>query len=124
MEYEPRLENNPRESMVLIINSLNIAAAKKGNSASCSLQICRFVGTMVTSDTHQEEYHGSQNFVPEKHTLDYRLYRCRRIALRLLPLSISNWGSPLQLRAYGLVSRSLWTDLLTHPANYPIIRPR
>ena len=124
MEYEPRLENNPRESMVLIINSLNIAAAKKGNSASCSLQICRFVGTMVTSDTHQEEYHGSQNFVPEKHTLDYRLYRCRRIALRLLPLSISNWGSPLQLRAYGLVSRSLWTDLLTPPANYPTIRPR
>ena len=79
---------------------------------------------MVNSDTHQEEYHGSQNFVPEKHTLDYRLYRCRRIALRLLPLSISNWGSPLQLRAYGLVSRSLWTDLLTPPANYPTNRPR
>ena len=79
---------------------------------------------MVTSDTHQEEYHGSQNFVPEKHTLDYRLCRCRRIALRLLPLSISHRGSPLQLRSYGLLSWSLWTDLLTHPANYPTIRPR
>ncbi len=79
---------------------------------------------MVNSDTHQEEYHGSQDIDPEKHTLDYRFCRCRRITLRLLPLSISNWGSPLQLRAYGLVSGSLWTDLLTHPANYLTIRPR
>ena len=124
MEQEPHLENKPRESMVLIINSLNIAAAKKGNSASRTLQIFRFVGTMVTSDTHQEEYYGSQNFVPEKHTLDYRLYRCRSITLRLLPLSISNWGSPLQLRAYGRTIRNLWAHLLTHPANYPTIHPR
>ena len=124
MKHEPRLEYSPLEPRILINNPINIAAEKKGISASCSLQICRFVGTMVNSDNHQEEYHGSQNFVPEKHTLDYRLYRCRRIALRLLPLSISNWGSPLQLRAYGLVSRSLWTDLLTPPANYPTIRPR
>ena len=79
---------------------------------------------MVNSDNHQEEYHGSQNFVPEKHTLDYRLYRCRRITLRLLPLSISHWGGPLQLRTYGLVSWSLWAYLLTQPANHPSLQLR
>ena len=47
---------------------------------------------MVNSDTHQEEYHGSQDIDPEKHTLDYRFCRCRRTTLRLLPLSISHWG--------------------------------
>ena len=79
---------------------------------------------MVNSDTHQEEYHGSQDIDPEKHTLDYRFCRCRRITLRLLPLSNAHRGSPLQLRACGLVSGSLWTHLLTLTANFPTIQPR
>jgi hypothetical protein len=73
---------------------------------------------MVNPETYQEEHHGSQDLDPEKHTLDHRFYRCRRLTLRLLPLSISHWGSPLQLRACGLVSWSLWTYLLTQPTKH------
>lgn len=73
---------------------------------------------MFNSDTHQEEQNGSQNFDSEKHTIDHRFCRCRRLTMRLLPLSNADWGSPFQLRAHGLISWSLWTYLLTQPTNH------
>lgn len=88
------------------------------------MQIGRLESTLVNSDTRQEEIDGCQDFEREKHTLDYRFYRCRRLTLRLLPLSIAHWGSVLQLPAHGRIFCSNWTHLLGRPENHPFLRPR